>query len=122
MSSLTLWPSTEKLCRLTPAFLSEILLPVNVKIVGSNTLSLAVSVVVVGPPPGGGALGGVVVGEVDGEDPPPQATPNRAKAAASTVKRTSFMVELIPFNGVSGNSEPTGHTVGPPPGIGHDRA
>src|SRR5438093_10257160 len=98
MSSLTLWPSTEKLCRLTPAFFRVILLPVNVKIVGSNTLSLAVSVVVVGPPPDGDALGGVVVGEVDGEDPP-QATPNRARTAASTVKRTNFMVELLPFNG-----------------------
>src|SRR5438093_13171384 len=97
MSSLTLWPSTEKLCRLTPAFFRVILLPVSVKIVGSNTLALAVSVVVVGPPPDGDALGGVVAGEVEGEDPP-QATPNR-RTAASTVKRTSFMVELLPFNG-----------------------
>src|SRR2546427_11746885 len=99
MSWSMLWPSTEKLCRFFPAFFRVILLPVNVKIVGSNTLSLAVSVVVVGPPPDGDALGGVVVGEADGEDPPPQATPNRARAAASTANRTGRMLELLPFNG-----------------------
>src|SRR5207245_6114835 len=119
MSSLTLWPSTEKLCRLAPRFFSVIFVPEDVNVVGSNTLSLVVSVVVSVPPPGDGdSLGEVVVGELDGEDPPPQATPNRARAAASTVKRTSFMTNSFRSTGVSGNSEPTGHTAGPAPRMG----
>ena len=61
-------------------------------------MSLAVRVVVVGPPPDGG-MDWEVEGDVAFVVPPPQATPNRTRAAASTVKRTSLMVELLPFNG-----------------------
>src|SRR5438552_19194081 len=102
MSSLTLWPSTEKLCRLAPRFFSVILVPENVKVVGSNTLSLVVSVVMLGPPPAD-ALGEVVVGELDGGDPPPQATPRTERTPESTVKRTRFMTHAFRSNGESGN-------------------
>src|SRR5712691_9486790 len=97
MSWLILWPSTEKLCRLLPAFFRVIFLPAgNVKVEGSNTLSLAVSVVVVTPDAAaeGLSLAWVVegvVGVLDVVVPPPQATPNRARPRASTVMRASFM-------------------------------
>src|SRR5205823_8060252 len=97
-----------------------ILVPENVKVVGSNTLSLVVSVVMLGRPPAE-ALGEVGAGELDGGDPPPQATPRTARTPASTVKRTSFMTNSFRSTGVSGNSEPTGHTAGPAPRIGKDR-
>src|SRR2546422_6733755 len=100
MSWSMLWPSTEKLCRFFPAFFRVILLPAgNVKVVGSNTLSLAVSVVVVGPPPDGDWLDWAAEGEVLGVEPPPQAAPNRTRPRATTVMVTSFMAEPLPFTG-----------------------
>src|SRR5207247_9436850 len=93
MSWSMLWPWTEKLFRSFPRFFRVLCCPAgNVNAEGSNTLSLVTSVVVVGPPAEaeGDPVGGVVVGEPAGV-PPPQATPNRARATASTVMRASFI-------------------------------